>query len=64
MVRNEDPVEDRENLLLLFAGDTARLLTENVQKKYTPEELIKKWNAVCAPYNDIVVTEFKAFKPR
>lgn len=64
MVRSDDPVEDRENLLLCFAGDTARLLTENVQMKYNPKELIKKWNAVCAPYNDVIITEFKAFQPR
>lgn len=64
MLRSDDPVEDRENLLLLFAGDTARLLTENVQKKYSPKELIKKWNAICAPYNDVITTEFKAFQPR
>jgi hypothetical protein len=63
MVRNDDPVEDRESLFLAFAGATALLLSDNVKKKYTPKRLIAEWNKVCKPYNDIVVSEFKAFKP-
>lgn len=63
MVRKPDPVDDLESLFLSFAGETALLLSDNVKKKYTPKRLIAEWNKVCKPYNDIVVNEFKAFKP-
>jgi hypothetical protein len=62
VVRKDDPVEDRESLFLAFAGATALLLSKNIEKKYTPKRLMAEWNKVCKPYNDIIISEFKAFK--